>query len=258
MPTSFVCGNWKMHTTRSASLSLAAATADAARQAPGVRVGIAPPALWLAEVVAAVSGSGVAVFAQNGHPALSGAFTGELSFTMLKEVGVTGTLVGHSERRQLFGETDAVVATKVAAARALGLEVILCVGETLAERDAGTTVEVVNRQVDAGLSEISTLDGVTIAYEPVWAIGTGRNATAAQAQEVHAAIRSRLATRFGDAAASVVIQYGGSVKPETAAELLAQPDVNGALVGGASLDAASFGRIIAAAPSDLAHQADSL
>ena len=165
---------------------------------------------------------------------------------MLKEAGAIGVLVGHSERRQLFGETDALVATKVAAARALGLEVILCVGETLEERDAGTTLEVVNRQVDAGLAEIATLDGITIAYEPVWAIGTGRNATAAQAQEVHAAIRARLAVRFAAQAAAVVIQYGGSVKPETAAALLAESDVDGALVGGASLDGIAFGSIIAA------------
>ena len=246
MRTNFVCGNWKMNTTRSSAIALAEACVVASRQTPSVRVGIAPPAIWLSDVAATIAGSSVALFAQNGHPAASGAFTGESSYAMLKEAGAIGVLVGHSERRQLFGETDALVATKVAAARALGLEVILCVGETLEERDAGTTLEVVNRQVDAGLAEIATLDGITIAYEPVWAIGTGRNATAAQAQEVHAAIRARLAVRFAAQAAAVVIQYGGSVKPETAAALLAESDVDGALVGGASLDGIAFGSIIAA------------
>jgi triosephosphate isomerase len=246
MRTNFVCGNWKMNTTRASAIALAEACVAASQKTPSVRVGIAPPAVWLSDVAATIAGSTVALFAQNGHPAASGAFTGENSYAMLKEAGAIGLLVGHSERRQLFGETDAIVASKVAGARALGLEVILCVGETLDERDAGTTLEVVNRQVDAGLAEIATLDGITIAYEPVWAIGTGRNATAAQAQEVHAAIRSRLAIRFGAEAAAVVIQYGGSVKPETAAALLAESDVDGALVGGASLDGNAFGSIIAA------------
>ena len=246
MRSNFVCGNWKMNTTRAGALALAEAAVAASRQTPSVRVGIAPPAIWLGEVAATIAGSTVALFAQNGHPAASGAFTGESSFAMLKEAGAIGALVGHSERRSLFGETDSVVATKVAAARALGLEVILCVGETLDERDAGATLEVVNRQVDAGLAEVKSLEGITIAYEPVWAIGTGRNATAAQAQEVHAAIRARLAGRFASEADGVVIQYGGSVKPETAAELLAEQDVDGALVGGASLDGASFARIIGA------------
>lgn len=246
MRARFVCGNWKMNTTRASAIALAEACVAASRQTPSVRVGIAPPAVWLADVATVISGSSVALFAQNGHPAASGAFTGETSFAMLKDAGAVGVLVGHSERRQLFGETDTIVATKVAAAVALGLEVILCVGETLDERDAGTTLEVVNRQVDAGLVQVADLSGVTIAYEPVWAIGTGRNATAAQAQEVHAAIRSRLTVRFGEAADAVVIQYGGSVKPETAAELLAESDVDGALVGGASLDGSSFARIIGA------------
>lgn len=246
MRARFVCGNWKMNTTRASAVALAEACVAASRQTPSVRVGIAPPAVWLSDVASVVAGTKVALFAQNGHPAASGAFTGESSYAMLKEAGAIGVLVGHSERRSLFGETDSVVATKVAAARALGLEVILCVGETLDERDAGTTLEVVNRQVDAGLAQVADLSGVTIAYEPVWAIGTGRNATAAQAQEVHAAIRGRLAARFGAAADAVVIQYGGSVKPETAAELLAESDVDGALVGGASLDGSSFGRIIGA------------
>lgn len=246
MRSNFVCGNWKMNTTRSSAIALAEACVVASRQTPSVRVGIAPPAIWLSDVAATIAGSSVALFAQNGHPAATGAFTGESSYGMLKEAGAIGVLVGHSERRQLFGETDSIVATKVAAARMLGLEVILCVGETLEERDAGTTLEVVNRQVDAALREIESLDGITIAYEPVWAIGTGRNATAAQAQEVHAAIRARLAGRFAAQAAAVVIQYGGSVKPETATDLLAQSDVDGALVGGASLDGGAFAAIIAA------------
>jgi triosephosphate isomerase len=197
-----------------------------------------------------LSGSLIQLFAQNCHEAASGAFTGEVSAPMLKEVGCDGVILGHSERRQFFGETDEGVAKKVRAALGAGLHAIVCVGETLSEREANRTWEVVSRQVRGALGglDAAAWKSVTLAYEPVWAIGTGRTATTAQAQEVHALIRG-LVRELASAqvAEAVRIQYGGSVKPENAAELMAQPDVDGALVGGASLKVDDFARIVAGA-----------
>ena len=195
-------------------------------------------------MVGALEGTGVTVGAQTGRPEASGAFTGECSLAMIRDVGATSVILGHSERRHVFGETDEDVRARLDVALELGLEVVLCVGETLEERQQERTNDVVLGQLGAGLSGVdgeTIASRVTVAYEPVWAIGTGHTATPDQAQEVHAAIRGRVATLAGDAvAARTIIQYGGSVKPGNAAELLAQPDVDGALVGGASLDPASF------------------
>ena len=195
-----------------------------------------------------LAGSGVGIWGQHASAAESGALTGEISMGMLKDAGATGVLLGHSERRQLFGETDAALADKVPAALAAGLLPVLCVGETDAERESGATNEVLARQVREGLGKLSpTQADIVVAYEPVWAIGTGKTATPELAQAAHAWIRSQLAERFGEAADSIRILYGGSVKPDNAATLLSQPDVDGALVGGASLEAASLLAIAAAA-----------
>jgi len=247
----FVCGNWKMHKTGQEALQL---VKDLVQRLSGAsaQVGIAPPFTAVAQVKWALSQarSPLQLFGQNCHHEKQGAFTGEVSALMLKDAGCDGVILGHSERRQLFGETDEGVARKVKAALAEGLHPIVCVGETLQEREAGRTWEVVSRQMRAGLAGLDTgaVQKLTIAYEPVWAIGTGRNATAAQAQEVHGQIRGLLRELGGAAAADAVrIQYGGSVKPDNAAELLGQPDVDGALVGGASLKAEDFAKIVEAA-----------
>jgi len=242
----FIAGNWKMNLDR-ASI---AAFCDAARVFEGspTRVGLFPPFVYLAQVVDAVAGTGIVVGAQTCHPAEKGAFTGEVAARQVADVGATHVIVGHSERRHVFGETDGDVRERLDAALGCGLDVILCVGETIEERQAERTTEVVARQLDAG---VKGLDGevlatrVTIAYEPVWAIGTGHTAAPEQAQEVHALLRARLGQAFGDGVAErVIIQYGGSVKPGNVAELMACPDVDGALVGGASLDFASFEALV--------------
>jgi triosephosphate isomerase len=243
----FVCGNWKMHKTAAEAARLVAELRDGLGEAAGrVQVAVAPPFTALAAAAQAAAGSRIEVAAQNVHWEAQGAFTGEVSAPMLAELGCAHGIVGHSERRQLFGETDEGVRRKVGALLAAGLRPIVCVGETLAEREAGRTLEVVERQVRAGLSGLGAepLATVTIAYEPVWAIGTGKTATTAQAQEVHAAIRRLLRELGGPVADTMRIQYGGSVKPENARELMSQPDVDGALVGGASLKAGDFLAIV--------------
>ncbi len=243
----FVCGNWKMHKTVAETTALVGELRAALGDLAGkVDVAIAPPFTALAAAVDAARGSGIEVAAQNVHWEKQGAFTGEVSAPMLAEVGCRHGIVGHSERRQLFGETDEGVRKKVGALLAAGVRPIVCVGETLAEREAGRTLEVVDRQVRQGLAGLSAdaFAALTLAYEPVWAIGTGKTATAAQAQEVHAAIRKILRELASSAADQIRVQYGGSVKPENAAELMAQPDVDGALVGGASLKAADFVAIV--------------
>ena len=208
-----------------------------------VDVVIFPAAPFLAPVFSKVGGSAVALGAQDIHSADSGAFTGAMSGAMARSVGCTWTLVGHSERRSLFGDTDAIVAEKLAAAARHGLKSVLCIGETLADRQSGQTFDVLGRQLQILASQRPEV----IAYEPVWAIGTGVTATPQQAQETHAWIRGRVASLCGEAFASALrIQYGGSVKPENAREILACPDIDGALVGGASLDARSFYRIVMA------------
>ncbi|HWE25880.1 MAG TPA: triose-phosphate isomerase [Myxococcales bacterium] len=244
----FVCGNWKMHKTLAEAVQLVRELRDKSAGAPA-QVAVAPPFTALAAVKQAIAGSAIQLFAQNCHFEKQGAFTGEVSPAMVKDVGCDGVILGHSERRQHFAETDELVGKKLRAALAAELHPIVCVGETLQERDAGRTWEVVSRQVRGALSGLdgATLQRITIAYEPVWAIGTGRNATPAQAQEVHAQIRGLLRELGGQAAANAIrIQYGGSVKPDNAAELMSQPDVDGALVGGASLKSADFAAIVAA------------
>ncbi len=244
----FVCGNWKMHRTVAEAVALAKDVAAGLAQASGgkVQVAVAPPFTALHAVAAAVKGTGVEVAAQNVHWEAQGAFTGEISAAMLAEAGCRHGIVGHSERRQLFGETDEGVRKKVGALLQANVLPIVCVGETLAEREGGKTLAVVERQVRGALAGIpsSALAAITVAYEPVWAIGTGKTATSAQAQEVHAAIRKILRELGGEAADAIRIQYGGSVKPDNAAELMSQPDVDGALVGGASLKAGDFLAIV--------------
>jgi triosephosphate isomerase len=245
----FVCGNWKMHKTTAEAVALVRELRQRLGDAQ-VQVAVAPPFTALAPAKAALVGSSIQLYGQNCHFEKQGAFTGEVSAPMLAEVGCDGVILGHSERRMLFGETDALVRKKLEAALAAGLKPIVCVGETLQEREANQTWEVVGRQTRAALQGLDAraLDNITIAYEPVWAIGTGRTATTAQAQEVHAQIRGLIRELGGQKAAeSMRIQYGGSVKPENAAELMGQPDVDGALVGGASLKADDFARIVAGA-----------
>jgi triosephosphate isomerase (TIM) len=243
----FVCGNWKMHKTVAEAVALVKAIGEGLGDASGrVQVAVAPPFTALHAAAQAAAGSPVEVAGQDVHWEPQGAFTGAVSAAMLAEAGCRHGIVGHSERRQLFGETDEGVRKKTAALLGAGLRPIVCVGETLAERESGRTLEVVDRQVRQGLAglDAARLGQVTLAYEPVWAIGTGKTATAAQAQEVHAAIRSILRELGGSVADAIRIQYGGSVKPENAQELMSQPDVDGALVGGASLKAGDFLAIV--------------
>jgi triosephosphate isomerase (TIM) len=245
--TPYVAANWKMHKTVAEAAEFVDALLPriAATQHDVV---LCPPYLALAEVVERSRGSAVRVAAQNMHDAESGAFTGEVSAPMLLEIGVEAVVLGHSERRQHFGETDEVLARKVPAALAAGLEPILCVGESEEARDAGQTEGVLERQLQADLAAIEPADlaRIVVAYEPIWAIGTGRIATPEQAQEAIAFIRDVLRERGGEADA-VRILYGGSVKPANAAELMAQADIDGALVGGASLDPGDFAAIVEAA-----------
>jgi len=249
-----IAGNWKMHHGGATGLALASDIVHLAPTLVHVDLLIAPPFTALAACAHECDGSRVEVAGQNMHARDSGAFTGEISARMLVEAGCTWVIVGHSERRQLFGETDATVAGKVTAALAAGLRPIACVGETLQEREAGRTLEVVERQVRAFLTILAGSQRPTaIAYEPVWAIGTGKNAGPAEAQEVHAAIRTWLAATSAELASDTRILYGGSVKPDNARDLLASPDVDGSLVGGASLDAAAFGAIAKAAEALAAH-----
>jgi triosephosphate isomerase (TIM) len=245
--TPYLAANWKMHKTVAEAAEFVDALLPqiAATQHDVV---ICPPFTALTAVVERRYGTAVKVAAQNMHEAESGAFTGEVSAPLLVELDVEAVVLGHSERRQYFGETDEALARKVPAALAAGLEPILCVGESEEARDAGQTEGVLERQLQADLAEVESvrLAEVVIAYEPIWAIGTGRTATPEQAQEACAYIRDVLRER-GAAADSVRILYGGSVKPANAAELLAQPDIDGALVGGASLDPEEFAAIVAAA-----------
>ncbi|MFT4975009.1 MAG: triosephosphate isomerase [Myxococcota bacterium] len=247
----FIAGNWKMNLGPAAAGELASVLASGlvGIADASVDVAVAPIAVSIPAAAAALQGSGVHVASQNIHPESSGAFTGELPGGALREAGCTYAIIGHSERRQLFDESDATINKKVHAAFAAGLLPILCVGETLAQRDAGSAEQTVLAQVEAGLAglEADQVAAVTLAYEPIWAIGTGRTATPEIAQQLHAAIRVWLSGRYpAFVSAQLRIQYGGSVKPGNAAELLAQPDIDGALVGGASLKSESFLAIIRA------------
>ncbi len=253
-----IAGNWKMNAGGQDGCALADGVAKASRDADRVDVIIAPPLTVLAATAHLLdeAKSKVEIAAQNMHAENSGAFTGEISGGMLRESGARWVILGHSERRQLFGETDEVVARKVASAIGQALRPIACVGETLEQREAGTTLEVVERQVNALIEELGKQPGFgVIAYEPVWAIGTGKVASPDDAQQVHAAIRALLAKSSEELAGVTRILYGGSVKGDNAEGLLGQPDIDGALVGGASLDATGFGKIIEAAQR-LATQAE--
>jgi triosephosphate isomerase (TIM) len=248
----FIAGNWKMWGTRAQAAEycerLLELLPDEGRRPADV--GLCVPFTALEVCVERLDGSGVAVAAQNMHEDENGAFTGEVSAAMLTELGVQGVVLGHSERREYNCELDRALQEKIPAALAAGLEPILCVGETEDERERGETERKLRHQVQEGLDKVDSerLADVVIAYEPIWAIGTGRVATAEQAQEAIAFVRALVGDRSPDAGERVRVLYGGSVKPENAAEILAQPDVDGALVGGASLDPDGFARIVAAAP----------
>jgi triosephosphate isomerase len=246
--TPLLAANWKMHKTVEETEAF---LEDFLRRVPesGPEVVICPPFPSLGIAADLCAQSGVRVAAQNMHEDSAGAFTGEVSAPMLLELGVQGVVLGHSERRQYFGETDEALARKVPAALGAGLEPILCVGESEAQRDAEETEAVLTRQIEADLAKVreEQLGEVVIAYEPIWAIGTGRTATSEQAQEAIALIRALIEARSGEGAEAVRILYGGSVKPDNAADLISQPDVDGALVGGASLDPVDFAAIVDAA-----------
>jgi triosephosphate isomerase len=250
MRTKFIAGNWKMFTNAATAAQLAASVAQGLGAEGRVTVAVCPPFPYLARVAEVLRGSPVALGAQNCYPEKEGAFTGEVSPQMLADVGCRWVIVGHSERRHILGENDAFINRKVHAALQAGLQVILCVGEKLEERETDRTEAVLDVQLTAGLSGVTAelLRRVVIAYEPVWAIGTGRIATPEQAQQAHAFLRRRVSALCGEAAAqALVIQYGGSVKPENLASLVRQPDVDGGLVGGASLNADLFLAIVRAA-----------
>ncbi len=244
--TKLICGNWKLHKTIAESIELATAIKNAVGPVRDVEVAVAPVFTALHAVAKRLEGSAVAVAAHDCFWEDQGAWTGEVSARLLKDVGCKYVIIAHSERRQHFGELDASANLKVRAALRNGLDPILCVGETLTERDAGEAFHVVGRQLDGGLVELQAKDveRLVIAYEPVWAIGTGRTATPQQAQEMHAFIRGKLTEKFTNTAEQIRIQYGGSVKPDNAALLMDQPDIDGALVGGASLKADDFLKIV--------------
>lgn len=244
-----VAGNWKMFKRREEAAAFCAGLLAELPSALDADLALCPPFTALDVVVGALSGAPVAVWAQNGHEAEEGAFTGEVAMAMLVDAGVTGVLLGHSERRALFGESDEALRRKVPAALAAGLTAVLCVGESEDEREQGATEEVLGRQLTTALADVdaTTTAALVVAYEPIWAIGTGRTATPEIAQAAHAFLRDALRTQVGAAADDIHILYGGSVKPDNAADLLGQPDVDGALVGGASLDPASLLAIAAAA-----------
>ena len=247
----FVAGNWKMNTTLASAQALAGeVAAEVARTNPAVDVAVCPPFPYLLPVRDTLANSPVMLGGQNAHFEKPGAFTGETSLEMLVDVGCRWVVLGHSERRQLFGETDALVNRKIHAAWQRGLDVIFCVGEVLQDREAMLTESVLTTQLQSGLADVTAaqLNNLVIAYEPVWAIGTGVTASPEQAETVHAFIRNWLVTRFDRSSADAIqIQYGGSVKPDNAKELLSQPNVDGALVGGASLKSDQFLGIVRAA-----------
>ena len=251
MSTMMVAGNWKMNASTLTNTDLTNALVAGAATLTNVQMVVFPPAPYLGQVQELLADSAIAVGAQNVSDKAQGAYTGEVSATMLKDFGVKYVLVGHSERRSLYGESDAIVAAKFKAVKTAGLIPVLCIGETLAQREAEATLDVVNGQLQAvidlvGVAELAT---AVVAYEPVWAIGTGLTASPEQAQEVHQAIRAYLATQDAAVAEQVQILYGGSVNAATANELFAQSDIDGGLVGGASLDAQAFLAIGQAAQS---------
>ncbi len=245
----FIAGNWKMNTTLQSGLDLANGLKETIGSIDEIELAFFPPAVYLKSICDAVAGSNIGVGAQNMYFEDSGAFTGEISGAMVKDTGCKYVLLGHSERRHVFGETDEMINRKVLKALSDGLHVVLAVGELLEEREAGKTMEVNERQIRIGLEGVdaAAMSNVTIAYEPVWAIGTGKTASPEQAQETHAKIRQLLEKLYNaDVAAATRIQYGGSMKPSNAAELLGQPDVDGGLIGGASLKVEDFTALVKA------------
>ncbi len=248
----FIAGNWKMNLNRGQSLSLVQSLVESLRGVSDVDIAVCPPAVYLGELGKALHATNIGLGAQNVNSKAEGAYTGEISCSMLKDVGCRYVILGHSERRAIYGETDSMVNEKLHAVLAAGLTPIVCVGETLEQREAGQTQQVVRSQCIgslAGLTEDQMLKTV-LAYEPVWAIGTGKTASPAQAEEVHKDIRSLLETQFSvGTAQKVIVLYGGSVKADNAQELLSEPNIDGALVGGASLKQDSFEGIIKAAKS---------
>jgi triosephosphate isomerase (TIM) len=247
--TPFIAGNWKMHKTIAEAEQFIAALLPRVAAVEGVEIVICPPYLALQALVDSARGSQVGIYAQNMHEADQGAYTGEVSAPMLTEIDVAGVILGHSERRELFGETDKALQRKVPKALDSGLVPILCVGETEEERERGETERKLRQQIQEDLAEVPAdrLRDVVIAYEPIWAIGTGLTATPDQAQEAIAFVRALVGGFDGAAAEDIRILYGGSCKPDNAPELLALPDVDGALIGGASLDVGDFGAIVEAA-----------
>jgi len=246
-----IAGNWKMNKTSAEAKSLCAEIVAGLAGQNKIEVAVCPPFTALESAAGALKGSNVVLGAQNVYVKADGAYTGEISTGMLVEVGCKTVILGHSERRQYFSETDAFINEKAAVALKAGLMPIICVGETLAEREAGKTLDVVTTQTVGTLKGFTAADAakIVIAYEPVWAIGTGRVATPAMAQEVHAVIRKLLVQQFGEAGNGVRILYGGSMKPDNASELLDQPDIDGGLIGGASLKARSFLELVTIAKS---------
>ncbi len=247
MRTPLIAGNWKMFKTVGETVAFVTDLRDLVKDASGVDIVVAPPFTAVHAAAGAAKNTNIAVAAQDLYWEREGAFTGEVSPAMVKEAGAAYAIVGHSERRRLFGETDVMVNRKTLASIAAGIIPIVCIGETLEERERGEMPAVLDRQIKDGLEQLSAeqIGGLVVAYEPVWAIGTGRTATAAQAGEAHAHIRRRLRQWFGaDAAEACRILYGGSVKPDNIRELIAEEDVDGALVGGASLDVRSFADIV--------------
>jgi triosephosphate isomerase (TIM) len=245
----FIAGNWKMHGTRAENAELIERLLLGLPGHPTADIAVCPPFVYLWEAARMLKSSSIALGAQSTCAEAIGAFTGEVSAAMLKDVGCRYVIVGHSERRSLYKEDDALVARKFLATQAQGLAPILCVGETLDERERGLTMQVVSRQLAAviELAGVRAMKEAVVAYEPVWAIGTGKNATPAQAQEVHAHIRAEVAARDAKIAAGLRVLYGGSVKAGNAREIFAMPDVDGGLIGGASLKADEFLKICAAA-----------
>ena len=247
MRKKIIAGNWKMNVKPSETATLVKEIAEATKAYTNVDIVCCTPAIDIPAAVEACKGTQVEAGAENAHWEEKGAYTGEISTGMLVDAGAKYVIIGHSERRQYFGETDETVNQRTKAALAAGLTVVVCVGETLAEREAGTTAAVIDRQTRKALEGVSDVAKVVIAYEPVWAIGTGKTATPDMAQEVHAQIRAILADLYGaDAAETVRILYGGSMKPANAPELLAKKDIDGGLIGGASLKAPDFLALVAA------------
>ncbi|GBE33856.1 bifunctional PGK/TIM [bacterium BMS3Bbin06] len=244
MRTPLIAANWKMHKTTGETRDFITEFIPLVKDVADVEVVIAPPFTSLAVAAKFLKGTSIKLSGQDVYWEEKGAFTGEISPPMLRDVGCTYVLVGHSERRRYFGETDETANRKIKAAKAVGLDVIFCIGETLEERESGRTFEVLKRQIAGGLAGVDP-SGIVVAYEPVWAIGTGKTATPEQAQEAHRFIRDEFRNLFGDSSADRVrILYGGSVKPENISELMSKDDVDGGLVGGAGLEADSFSNIV--------------